>query len=141
MNSFIHSIAKQYSEILQDNMYRIINDEELFIIFESNRQQLLANCKLFESSTLTTNTILKNIRTLQSMNISPQEYSKRLNKLLENKDVGSYKHYLDFGTVYALYDQFLQDRKLMTPNSILSKLIQDDCTLSAIARVFYSSSS
>ena len=141
MNSFIHSISKEYSEVLQDGTYRIISDEELYILFESNRQQLLANCNLYESNTLTTKTILRNIRTLQSLDITPQDYSNRLNTLLKGKEIESYKHYVDFATVYALYDQFLQDRKLITPNTILSKLIKDECTLNTIAKVPFTSSS
>lgn len=135
MNSFLRSLSREYSDILQNDEYRIINDEEQYILFESNRQQLLANCTLYESNVLTTKSLLRNFNTLQSLCISPSEYFNRLESLSQQTSSNTYKHYVDIGTVYALYDQFLHDRKVISLNTILSKLIDDESTLNAIAKV------
>lgn len=135
-SSFIRSITKEYSDILQDDTYRIISEEEQFILFESNREYLLSNSNLFQSNVLTTKSILRNIAILKSMGISPSDYSSKLSQLLKDNSSPNAKRYSDFGTIYSVYDQFLHDRKLLTISDITKQLKNDDCTLNELAKVF-----
>ena len=143
MSSFLRTLTNEYVDILQDRTYRIVNEEEQYILFESNRQQLLANNNLYESSAMTTKSILRNINLLQSLQIMPNDYSYRLSSLKQlnrqNKDSVDdgerMKRYEDFGRVYSMYMQFLEDHKVLTPSLVLSKLIQDKNTMEAIAKV------
>lgn len=135
MTSFVHSIIKDYPDVLKDDHYRIINDEEQFILFESNKQQLLANNNLYESAIFTTKSILRNINMLESLGITPNDYMKRLTGLMNSNENGDYKRYTDFGTIYSVYEAFLNDRKLLTVNAVLSNLMKDPCTMDILAKV------
>ena len=134
-SSFIRSITKEYSDILQNDTYRIISEEEQFILFESNREYLLSNSNLFQSNVLTTKSILRNIAILKSMGISPSDYSSKLSQLLKDNSSPNAKRYSDFGTIYSVYDQFLHDRKLLTLSDITKQLKNDECTLNELAKV------
>ena len=134
-SSFIRSSTKEYSDILQDDTYRIISEEEQFILFESNREYLLSNSNLFQSNVLTTKSILRNIAILKSMGISPSDYSSTLSQLLKDNSSPNSKRYSDFGTIYSVYDQFLHDRKLLTLSDITKQLKNDECTLNELAKV------
>ena len=134
-SSFIRSITKEYSDILQDDTYRIISEEEQFILFESNREYFLSNSNLFQSNVLTTKSILRNIAILKSMGISPSDYSSKLSQLLKDNSSPNAKRYSDFGTIYSVYDQFLHDRKLLTISDITKQLKNDECTLNELAKV------
>lgn len=137
MSSFIRSLAKEYVDILENDTYRIINDEEQFILFESNREQLLVTNNLYESPGFTTRSVLRNINLLKSLEIAPEEYAKRLHTLMNQNKTVDCKRYTDFGTIYALYDQFLQDRKFLTLNDVINKVKKDVCTMNAIAQVSF----
>ena len=134
-SSFIRSITKEYSDILQDDTYRIISEEEQFILFESNREYLLSNSNLFQSNVLTTKSILRNIAILKSMGISPSDYSSKLSQLLKDNSSPNSKRYSDFGTISSVSDQFLHDRKLLTLSDITKQLKNDECTLNELAKV------
>lgn len=135
MTSFVHSIIKDYPDVLKDDHHRIINDEEQFILFESNKQQLLANNNLYESTIFTTKSILRNINMLESLGITPNDYMKRLTLLMNGNENGDYKRYIDFGTIYSVYEAFLHDRNLMTVNTVLWNLMKDPCTMNVLAKV------
>ena len=47
-----------------------------------------------------------------------------------------FKKYKDFETIYALFDQLLQDRHLLTVNDLMLRLLNNQDVLKLLAKAF-----
>ena len=78
---------------------------------------------------------------LKSRGISPADFSNRLASLFANgcaeEDQFLFKKYKDFETIYALFDQLLQDRHLLTVNDLILRLLNNQDVLKLLAKAFF----
>ena len=139
LSTFLRTTAMNCEDLLGGEKYRLIGEREQFITFEANRHLLMSNSSLFGSNAQMTQSILRNISLLKSRGISPSEYSKRFTSLFPegcSEDTRYYyKKYKDFETIYALFDQLLQDRRLLTMNDLILRLLSNRDVLKQLTQV------
>lgn len=141
LSSFLRGTAMNCPDLFKGESFKLIGERELLITFEANRPFLMSNSSMFGSNAQTTQSILRNIHMLKSRGISPADFSSRLASLFANccaeEDQFLFKKYKDFETIYALFDQLLQDRHLLTVNDLMLRLLNSQDVLKLLAKAFF----
>lgn len=141
LSTFLRGTAMNCPDLFKGEEFKLIGERELFITFEANRPFLMSNSSMFGSNAQTTHSILRNFSMLKSRGITPADFSHRLTSLFANgcaeEDQFLFKKYKDFETIYALFDQLLQDRHLLTVNDLMLRLLNNQDVLRLLAKVYF----
>ena len=136
-NSLFRMISSDYPNILDDKPYRLINEREQLVVFESNRDIFLPSNMLNVSYLQQTKSIIRNINILKSHNVSPTDLSAILSSKASELPDHLLKKYSDFARVYALFDSFLKDQRLFSSTDLASALSKKQEFLDLFVKVLF----
>lgn len=124
-----------YPDILGDKPFRLINEREQVVVFESNRDLFLPTNNLQYSYTNQTKSILRNMNLLKSSGISPSDFFSLLSSYRSQTVDYLFKRYSDFARIYALFDQYLKDHQLCTFSDVTAELTANNLFADLFVRV------
>lgn len=134
-HSLFRMISSDYPNILNDESFRLINEREQLVVFESNREIFLPSNIQNVSFSQQTKFIIRNINLLKSYNVSSTDFKAFIASKANQIPEHLFKKYSDFARIYALFDSYLKDQHLYSSTDLASILSTNQEFLDLFSRV------